>query len=115
MPEVDVAKRAAELLKQGAVMLPETCPLCGSPLFKLKNGDVVCPIHGKIILAKNEKEVTRVTEDEVIDKLVKKVTDLISRRLENLSVDDLNDVKLMLEVLNLAEELRGKLERKGKE
>ncbi len=113
MPEVDVTKRAAELLKQGAVMLPETCPLCGSPLFRLKNGDVVCPIHGKVILAKNEKEVTRVKEDEVIDNLIKKVLNLMSKKLEDLSVEDLNDVKLMLEVLNLAEELRNKLE--GKE
>ncbi len=112
MPEVDVAKRAAELLKQGAVMLPETCPLCGSPLFRLKNGDVVCPIHGKVILAKNEKEVIRVKEDEVIDDLIKKVLNLISKKLEGLNVEDLNDVKLMLEVLNLAEELRDKLERK---
>ena len=47
-------KKAAELLRQGATMLEEPCPICKMPLFKLKNGDIVCPVHGKVYIAKNE-------------------------------------------------------------
>ncbi len=34
-------KRMADLLKSGATMLSDICPVCGSPLFKVK-GDVFC-------------------------------------------------------------------------
>ena len=34
-------KRMADLLKGGATMLSDICPVCGSPLFKVK-GDVFC-------------------------------------------------------------------------
>jgi UPF0148 protein len=34
-------KRMADLLKSGATMLSDTCPVCGSPLFKVK-GDIFC-------------------------------------------------------------------------
>ncbi|AOL15743.1 hypothetical protein BFU36_02250 [Sulfolobus sp. A20] len=49
-------KRAADLLRQGATMLEEACPLCKMPLFRLKNGDIVCPTHGKVYVVKNEEE-----------------------------------------------------------
>jgi len=32
----------AKLLSAGAAMLSETCPKCGTPLFRLKDGNVVC-------------------------------------------------------------------------
>ncbi|HEU97496.1 MAG TPA: hypothetical protein ENO36_01385, partial [Fervidicoccus fontis] len=38
-------------------MLPHSCPICGSPLFKLKNGDIVCPIHGKVAIVSDESEI----------------------------------------------------------
>jgi UPF0148 protein len=34
-------KRMSDLLKSGATMLSDTCPVCGSPLFKVK-GDIFC-------------------------------------------------------------------------
>jgi len=38
---VDDVKRMADLLKSGATMLSDICPVCGSPLFKVK-GEVFC-------------------------------------------------------------------------
>jgi len=35
-------REMAELLSSGATMLSEACPKCGSPLFKLRDGKVVC-------------------------------------------------------------------------
>ena len=34
-------KRMADLLKSGATMLSDICPVCGSPLFRVK-GEVFC-------------------------------------------------------------------------
>ena len=34
-------RRMADLLKSGATMLSDTCPVCGSPLFRVK-GEVFC-------------------------------------------------------------------------
>ena len=35
-------KEMAELLKSGARMLDRSCPECGSPLFRLKSGEIWC-------------------------------------------------------------------------
>lgn len=37
-------KEMAELLRKGASMLSETCPRCGTPLFKLPDGEIICPM-----------------------------------------------------------------------
>lgn len=79
----DVAKKGAELLRQGATMLPHSCPICGSPLFKLKNGDVVCPLHGKVAIVSDESEVV----EEVSIPLFTKIEEKILRQLDMLSED----------------------------
>ncbi len=75
-----VVKRMAELMLRGAVMLADTCPLDGLPLFKLKNGDIVCPVHGKIILVHDEKEA----EDLMIDNTLWKLETFAAKRIEGL-------------------------------
>ena len=32
----------ADLLRNGATMLSRSCPECGTPLFKLKSGEIIC-------------------------------------------------------------------------
>jgi UPF0148 protein len=46
----------AELLRQGATLTDLSCPACGSPLFRLKDGTLWC--------AKDEKKVIVVKEGE---------------------------------------------------
>ena len=60
-------KKAAELLRQGATMLDIACPICNMPLFRLKNGDIVCPNHGKVYLVKNEEEEKKVSLSLTLD------------------------------------------------
>jgi len=36
-------KEMGELLRRGARMMSKACPVCGTPLFRLKNGEIVCP------------------------------------------------------------------------
>ncbi|PVU71151.1 hypothetical protein DDW09_00135 [Sulfolobus sp. SCGC AB-777_L09] len=81
MSKEESVKKAAELLRQGATMLDIACPICYMPLFKLKNGDVVCPTHGKIYIVKNEEEEKQITTSLVLDNLEK----VLVKGLENIS------------------------------
>ncbi len=46
----------AELLKKGAKMLPEICPICKSPLFE-QNGKTWCPnCKREVIFLKKERK-----------------------------------------------------------
>lgn len=56
----DSVKKAAELLRQGATMLSESCPVCHSPLFKLKSGEIVCPVHGRVYIVKSDEEEAKI-------------------------------------------------------
>jgi UPF0148 protein len=49
-------KRMAELLRQGATLTDLACPVCASPLFRLKDGTLWC--------GKDEKKVILVKEGE---------------------------------------------------
>ena len=62
-------KKAAELLRQGATMLDIACPICHMPLFKLKNGDIVCPNHGKVYLVKDEEEEKKISLSITLDSI----------------------------------------------
>jgi len=77
-----VIKRMAELMRSGAVMLDQQCPLCGSPLFRLRSGEVVCPVHGRVRVVRSESEAIEVMSDAVLDE----VEQLASRRLHELVV-----------------------------
>jgi UPF0148 protein len=49
-------KRMADLLMQGATLTDLACPVCASPLFRLKDGTLWC--------ANDEKKVVIVKEDQ---------------------------------------------------
>lgn len=68
-----IIKRSAELLRAGARMLSSQCPACGSPLFQLKTGEVVCPLHGKVIVVEKEEEVVHASLDAMLIRLEEKV------------------------------------------
>ncbi|MEB3825449.1 MAG: hypothetical protein LRS47_02130 [Desulfurococcales archaeon] len=78
----EIVKRMVKLVQSGAVMLDSTCPLCGSPLFRLKNGDIVCPVHGKVRVVSSEDEVPRVEAEDVVRSLIdfsaKRIRDLVN-------------------------------------
>jgi uncharacterized Zn finger protein (UPF0148 family) len=53
-------KRMADLLRQGNTLTDLSCPVCASPLFRLKDGTLWC--------AKDEKKVIMVKEGEEPEK-----------------------------------------------
>lgn len=112
LPEKDKSiaiKRSAELLKQGATMLSEQCPKCGSPLFKLKNGDTVCPVHGKIIIAREDYEIIQVSLEGVLAKIEEYATTRISSILQELSrgdLDEMEGLRLLREWVELLDSIK---------
>jgi UPF0148 protein len=86
-----VVRRGAELLLQGAALTDLSCPVCSSPLFRLKDGTLWC--------AKHEKKVVVVKEGEEPPK---------QSQAPNLAYDKL-EATLMAKV----SELEGKIERTG--
>ncbi len=73
----EVIRKMADMLRAGATMLSEVCPQCGSPLFKLKSGEVVCPIHGRVFLVKTEEEVEKVTTYAILEELERSVIKIL--------------------------------------
>lgn len=56
----DYIKRMADLLRQGATLKDLACPVCFSPLFRLRDGTLWC--------GKDEKKVVMIKEGEELPK-----------------------------------------------
>jgi len=64
---VTEVKRMAELLKSGATMLPETCPECGTPLFR-KGSETFCPRCNKpVVIVRSSEEESRLMAERVFE------------------------------------------------
>ncbi len=101
-------KKMADLLRAGATLLAERCPVCGLPLFRLRSGEVICSTHGKVYIVKDEAEVSRITVENVLDKLEKIAANQINKYLnEGVS---LSDIIKWLEILERIERIRSIME-----
>ena len=92
-------RKMSELLRAGATMLSETCPICGLPLFKLKSGEVVCPIHGRIFIARTEEEVAEASTLSVLTELEKAASTEISRFVKSIRSGGLENESAALRTL----------------
>lgn len=60
-------KKMAELLKSGATMLSETCPECGTPLFR-KGKETFCPKCNKpVMIIQSTEQEARLMADRVLE------------------------------------------------
>jgi UPF0148 protein len=63
-------KRMAELLRQGATLTDLSCPVCASPLFRLKDGTLWCEKDKKkVIVVKEGQEPPKYAEGMPLDTL----------------------------------------------
>ncbi len=63
-------RRMADLLRQGSTLTELACPVCCSPLFRLKNGDLWCgKCEKKVVLVKQGEELTRVTGSMALESM----------------------------------------------
>ena len=62
-------KRMADLLRQGATLTDLSCPVCSSPLFRLKDGTLWCGRCEKKVVVVKEGEEQKKTSSAAYDKL----------------------------------------------
>ncbi|MCC6033962.1 MAG: hypothetical protein LM567_00450 [Desulfurococcaceae archaeon] len=111
---MDPTKIMAELLKSGAIMLAETCPVegCHLPLFKLRTGEVICPIHGKVHIVKTEEEAREVYTRTYLSHILEKLEIYALKTIENLlNSPDIEPTEYIkwLEVLERIQRIKSQL------
>lgn len=71
-------KRMADLLRSGATMLQETCPVCSTPLFRLGK-DTFCPkCNRPVAIVKSAEEEVRLASQQVLDNLDQAILEKIA-------------------------------------
>ena len=111
----EAVKKMAELLKLGAVMLPQKCPVknCNLPLFKLRSGEIVCPTHGRVYLVRSDEEAKQVLSKaslmRVLDALEKRVIEVLNKSGNNMLSVGYREIIGWLEVLERIIRIRREL------
>jgi UPF0148 protein len=104
-------KRMADLLRQGATLTDLSCPVCASPLFRLKDGTLWCAKDEKKVIVVKEGEEPEKTATTTYDKLevtlLAKVDDIQNRIQQTDNVDELQKLSAALsEILNSLEKIQ---------
>jgi UPF0148 protein len=96
-------KRMADLLRQGATLTDLSCPVCASPLFRLKDGTLWCAKdEKKVIVVKGgeEPEKTAITAyDKLEATLMAKVENIQNKIQQTDNVDELQKLSAALSEL----------------
>jgi UPF0148 protein len=105
-------KQMAELLRKGATMLSETCPECNTPLFRLKDGSLVCPMCNKpVVVVSADTDPETLAQTGSIDQtLMNKITE-IQDMLEK--EKDPSRINILLEVLMKLLDTRERIKKLG--
>jgi UPF0148 protein len=62
-------KRMADLLRSGAAMLKETCPVCATPLFRLGKDTFCAKCNRPVAIVRSTEEEVRLASQQVLDGL----------------------------------------------
>lgn len=96
-----VTKRMAELLKAGNIMLSDFCPDCKVPLFKLKDGKIICPSCNRTVVyvKHGEEEIAQHYQiiDSTINSVIKKITEISYSMIDETDEDKL---RLKISIMN---------------
>jgi UPF0148 protein len=87
-------KRMADLLRQGSTLTELACPVCASPIFRLKNGDLWCAkCEKKVIVVKEETELAKITSALSLETLeatlLAKIQEIREKMQRETSVEEL--------------------------
>ena len=105
-------KRMADLLRQGATLTDLSCPACGSPLFRLKDGSLWCgKDEKKVIIVKEGEEPPKpsanTSMEELEATLLAKVQNIQGKIEHTENVDELSKLtKALSELLDSLEKVR---------
>jgi UPF0148 protein len=109
-----LVKRGAKLLLQGATLTDLSCPVCSSPLFRLKDGTLWCAKdEKKVVVVKEGEEPPKQTAspttayDKLEATLMAKIQDIQNKIEKTEDMDELQKLTLALDqLLNSVEKIR---------
>lgn len=113
--ESNPIKRMAELLRQGATLTDLSCPVCASPLFRLKDGTLWCAKDEKKVVVIKEGEEPPVKQaapkstayDKLEATLMAKIADIQDKIEKTEDVDELQKLTVALsELLNSIDKIK---------
>jgi UPF0148 protein len=104
-------KRMADLLRQGATLTDLSCPVCASPLFRLKDGTLWCAKCEKKVIVVKEGEEPEKTSGMAYDKLeatlLAKVQEIQNKIQQTENVEELQKLSTALsELLSNLEKIK---------
>jgi UPF0148 protein len=102
-------KQMAELLKKGATMLSETCPECNTPLFRLQDGSLVCPMCNKpVIIVSSDADTDVIAQQGSIDQtLLNKIKEIQSLLEEERDPGKINTLlETLMKLIDARERMR---------
>lgn len=110
----EIAKKGADLLRAGAIMLQSHCPDCKTPLFKLISGEVVCPgCERKVIFVKSDEDKSSIEESIKTSRLEESVMKKVEELKEKMaSTEDPAELERLAKSLSSLLDLIDKLRRK---
>ncbi len=108
-PDETHIKRMAELLKSGSTMTNLACPICASPLFRLKNAELWCEKCHKNVVVVKEGEKTKLAQVTALSSLEATLADKIQEIQEKMSKEQDTD-----KLQKLGNALTGLLENLGR-
>ncbi|MFH0848299.1 MAG: Sjogren's syndrome/scleroderma autoantigen 1 family protein [archaeon] len=109
--ESEAVQRAANLMREGAAMLAETCPSCGTPLFKIGTQISCARCNKPVVIVRGAEDEAKILRTNILgtteQTLLKKIADVQA------ALEKENDPELMhkitenlTELLNALEKLR---------
>ena len=111
-PDDKHVKRMAALLLQGATLTNLSCPVCSSPLFRLKDGTLWCEKdEKKVIIVKEGEEPPKTTSGAGLETLeatlLAKVQDVQGKIQRTENMDELQKLSTALsELLDTLDKVR---------
>lgn len=99
--EDSVAKKMAQLIRQGAILTQYTCPVCGTPLLKLKSGNYYCAnCDREVVVVRSEEEEREVNIRygliNVRDVVFSKIMELSKELPKASDIDEVNHYAVTL-------------------
>jgi UPF0148 protein len=103
-------KRMADLLVQGATLTDLSCPVCASPLFRLRDGTLWCAQdEKKVVVVKEGEEAPKPTSENTYDKLESTLHSKIQDLEIKIAITD--DADELQKLSNALSNLLGSLEK----
>ncbi len=112
----DRVRLMADLLRSGATLTNLSCPVCASPIFRLKSGELWCAqCQKKVVVVREEEEARKIealsTLSQVETTILMKIWE-INEKLKN--EGDLKEIQHLSSVLSILLDDLEKLKRIGK-